>query len=108
MFLLLCVYLSEQNKLGKLPGQHKAHIGDAQSNHGRSARVPRPGEKTDTKDTGKKKDNRAVWLWVGEDKRQCWGCLIKFNIQSHSKCSTQIQLCTEENKRGFILCNTAV
>lgn len=38
------VYLSEQHKLGELPGQHEAQGGDAQGDHGGPARVPRSGE----------------------------------------------------------------
>lgn len=66
MFLFPRVYLSEQNKLGKLPRQHKAQIGDAESDHGRPARVPRPGEKTNTKERGGG-DNRVVG-WRGYEK----------------------------------------
>lgn len=36
------VYLSEQHKLGKLPRQHEAQVGDAQGDHGRPARILLP------------------------------------------------------------------
>lgn len=38
----LRVYLSEQHKLGKLPRQHEAQVGDAQGDHGRPAGVLLP------------------------------------------------------------------
>lgn len=41
--LLLSVYLCEQHELGELPRQHEAQSRDAQSKHGRPARVASPG-----------------------------------------------------------------
>lgn len=38
----LRVYLSEQHKLGKLPRQHEAQVGDAQGDNGRPAWVLLP------------------------------------------------------------------
>ena len=52
------VYLSEQHKLGKLPRQHEAHIGDAESDHGRPAQVPCPVERRDTTRRGRKTDKK--------------------------------------------------
>lgn len=39
---MLRVYLSEQHKLGKLPRQHEAQVGDAKGDHGRPAGVLLP------------------------------------------------------------------
>lgn len=39
------LYLSEQHKLGELPRQHKAHVGDAQSNQSCPARAACSGGK---------------------------------------------------------------
>lgn len=84
MFLLLSVYLSEQHKLGELPRQHKAQVGDAQSDHGCPARIPCPGERRETEEEEKKMIIK--WCecgWEG-DKRKCIKTAKKIHTQANT------------------------
>lgn len=87
MSLSLCVYLSEQHKLGKLPGQHKAQIGYAQGDQGCPARAPCPEER-----------GRKLCGCRG-DKWRCIKTALKTHtsthIQCHSECTTKPWLCSE-------------
>lgn len=108
MFLSLSVYLSEQHKLGELPRQHKAQIGDAQSDHGRPARAPCPGERRETEEG---RENRVVRESVGveeirEDalRRPRKHTYTSTHIQFRSGLTTKTQLRIEpasEIRRSF-------
>lgn len=62
---MLGVHLSEQHKLGKLPRQHEAQVGDAQGDHGCPARVPLSVTQTEENMNQRSDGGRAGgWAWL--------------------------------------------
>lgn len=81
---MLGVYLSEQHKLGKLPRQHEAQVGDAQGDHGCPARVPLSVTQTEENMNQRSDGGRA------------WGCNVAAERQ-HKCLEVSRQPVREEN-----------